>query len=367
MLTPADDYPLHQTPEPLAFAGTDRNFYDRFFFNGYSAEGDIFFALALGVYPQLNVMDASFALSVGSKQINLRASKEMLGDRLDLRIGPIAVEILRPFEQTRIRISDNESGLTADMTASGRHFPIEEPRFTRRQGTRVVMDVTRATQNVEWQGTITEQGLTHKIDGCRGTRDRSWGIRQVGAAEAQPPAPAVTPQFYWLWTPVNFDAAAFFCHTNDDGVGATWNRKAVLHDFAADTKTEWGSPSFSTRYYEGTRRVSGLTLEADGFKAEFTPLARLFYMQGIGYIHPEWGHGMHHGPLRVGHDVIQLAEGEALLKAGKMENLHVQTLAQVNLQAHGQVHQGTGVMEQLFIGPHAPSGFEDLLDKIVGS
>ena len=62
MLTPADDYPLHQTPEPMAYAGSDRNFYDRFFFNGYSADGAVFFAAALGVYPQLNIMDASFAL-----------------------------------------------------------------------------------------------------------------------------------------------------------------------------------------------------------------------------------------------------------------------------------------------------------------
>ena len=29
MLTKGDDYPLHQTSEPVAFAGTDRNFYDR--------------------------------------------------------------------------------------------------------------------------------------------------------------------------------------------------------------------------------------------------------------------------------------------------------------------------------------------------
>ena len=43
MLTPADDYRLHQTPEPMAYAGSDRNFYDRFFFNGYSADGAQFF------------------------------------------------------------------------------------------------------------------------------------------------------------------------------------------------------------------------------------------------------------------------------------------------------------------------------------
>lgn len=43
MLTPADDYPLHQTPETIDISGKNRNFYDRFFFNGYSDKGDIFF------------------------------------------------------------------------------------------------------------------------------------------------------------------------------------------------------------------------------------------------------------------------------------------------------------------------------------
>ena len=37
MLSKGDDYPIHQTSEPIAYAGTDRNFYDRYFFNGYSA------------------------------------------------------------------------------------------------------------------------------------------------------------------------------------------------------------------------------------------------------------------------------------------------------------------------------------------
>ncbi|WP_293542506.1 hypothetical protein, partial [Phenylobacterium sp.] len=29
MLTKGDDFPIHQTPEPIAVSGTDRNFYDR--------------------------------------------------------------------------------------------------------------------------------------------------------------------------------------------------------------------------------------------------------------------------------------------------------------------------------------------------
>ena len=56
MLTKADDFPIHQTPEPIAYAGTDRNFYDRYFFNGYQPDGTEFFAIAFGVYPHLNAV-----------------------------------------------------------------------------------------------------------------------------------------------------------------------------------------------------------------------------------------------------------------------------------------------------------------------
>lgn len=365
MLTPADDYPLHQTPEPMAYAGSDRNFYDRFFFNGYSADGAIFFAAALGVYPQLNIMDASFCLSYEGRQYNLRASKEMLGDRLALTIGPISLDIVNPMRETRITLADNEGGLTGTLTATARHLPIEEPRFTRRQGTRLMMDLTRATQNIDWQGSLNLRGTKIDVSGCRGTRDRSWGIRQVGMADAQAPVPPAPQQFYWLWTPCNFDNAALFAHTNDDGAGAAWNRKAVFEDFAADRQMQFNRIEFDTTYADATRRVSALTMSGDGLKAQFTPMAPAFYMQGLGYLHPEWGHGMHHGALRVGFDEIDVARGEAALKSGKIENLHVQSLAAVTLEVDGTIHKGQGVIEQLFIGPHAPSGFEDVLDRIM--
>ena len=60
MLSKADDYPIHQSPEPIAYAGQSRNFYDRYFFNGYDADGGVFFALGMGVYPHLDVIDGVF-------------------------------------------------------------------------------------------------------------------------------------------------------------------------------------------------------------------------------------------------------------------------------------------------------------------
>lgn len=63
MLNPLDDYPLHQTPEPLSHpASADANGYDRYFFNRYDPDGDLFFAAALGGYPNRQIIDASFSV-----------------------------------------------------------------------------------------------------------------------------------------------------------------------------------------------------------------------------------------------------------------------------------------------------------------
>ena len=41
MLSPLDDYPVHQISEPMRFVGTsDRNFYDRYYFNIHGT-GDV--------------------------------------------------------------------------------------------------------------------------------------------------------------------------------------------------------------------------------------------------------------------------------------------------------------------------------------
>ena len=87
-LTRGDDFPIHQTAEPIAYSGTDRNFYDRYFFNGYDARGERYFAAAFGVYPHLNVADAAFVVVRDGVETAVHASR-WLGDRLDLSVGPI--------------------------------------------------------------------------------------------------------------------------------------------------------------------------------------------------------------------------------------------------------------------------------------
>ena len=370
MLTPADDYPLHQTPAPLAFTSGERNFYDRFFFNGYAPDGSVFFAVALGVYPQLNIMDASFCLLIDGKQHNWRASKHMLGDRLNLNVGPISVEILEPMHSVRITVADAQSALSATLEATARHDAIEEPRFTRHNGPRLFMDYTRATQNVCWQGAISFDGKSVDVAAWHGTRDRSWGIRPIGESDPQPGVPAMVPQFYWLWTPINFDTHVLFCHTNDDGEGSPWNRRAVLQNLENGALQHYEQFGLNVGYHADTRRVATLDLDlksADGamHHVHMQAHAPAFYMQGLGYTHPEWGHGNNQGELKTAYDVIDLEGAEAALRQGSMHHLHIQAPTTVSLETGEGNFTGRGVIEQLFIGPHAPSGFEDLLDRIV--
>lgn len=361
MLTKGDDYPLHQTPEPMALSGGNRNFYDRYFFNGYSPDGNIFFAAALGIYPQLDIMDAAFCVSIDGKQHNLRASKRMSSERLDLTVGPITITIVEPLQQLRLTVAGNDSAITADIIFTARHQPIEEPRFIRRDGPRLMMDYTRMTQNGDWSGTITLDGQDIDIGNCRGTRDRSWGIRPIGAPEPQPPPAGAFPQFWWLWTPLNFDQHACFFHSNDDGEGEPWNRRGVV-DSITSAATEFEPKAIDLSYHSGSRRIKQVQLETGNGSLSITPrtgdAARTFYMSGLGYLHPVWGHGMDHGDLEVGHDVITLDPAPAL----DMTTIHIQALSDTVLTVDGTEYQGIGVVEQLFIGAHATSGLTGLMD-----
>ena len=61
-ITPFDDYPVHQTPQPIAHpVSGDPNHYDRYWFNGYSVDGGWFFGIAMGLYPNRGVIDAAFS------------------------------------------------------------------------------------------------------------------------------------------------------------------------------------------------------------------------------------------------------------------------------------------------------------------
>ncbi len=367
MLIRQDDYPIHQTPEPLAHSYTaDKNFYDRFFFNGYDADGEIFFAAALGLYPNRRVMDAAFNVLHDGRQYVLNASRFFLGER-ELTCGPITVVVEEPMRRLRVVVDARDRGLRADLAFEARSAPIEEPRFTHRVDHQVLMDCTRLTQFGSWRGTIELEGRGHAISADRhlGCRDRSWGVRGVGPRE--PGAPTGEPQFFWLWAPVNFDDVCTHFDVNEDGTGRPWHRNGVI---ANTQPTDTVEPTETSKieavrdvahaidWSPGTRRAQRATLRLEPFASEpleldFEPLCT-FQMYGLGYLNPEWGHGLWKGQAAEGYEVIEPAKVDPL----DPRFIHIQQVCRVTMGER----VGTGVLEQLVLGRHEPSGFRELFD-----
>jgi len=84
MLSPLDDYPVHQIAEPMRFVGTsDRNFYDRYYFQGHPRAGGLVLVAGLGTYPNRDVCDAFLAVVRDGTQRVVRASRQLGTDRAD--------------------------------------------------------------------------------------------------------------------------------------------------------------------------------------------------------------------------------------------------------------------------------------------
>ena len=115
-------------------------------------------------------------------------------------------------------------------------------------------------------------------------------------------------------------------------------------------------------YKEGTRRIAKAEFSArkqDGTEVVWTLTPKYhIYMCGLGYMHPEWGHGQFHGEKQSLYDFYDLSEDPH-----DPPFLHIQAICEFELSENQSKIKGIGALEQLLIGPHAPSGFEDLLDR----
>ena len=61
MLSRFDDYPIHQTPDPIATpASSDKDVYERYWFNCYSTAGDLYLGIPPG-HPEQAASPASNA------------------------------------------------------------------------------------------------------------------------------------------------------------------------------------------------------------------------------------------------------------------------------------------------------------------
>jgi hypothetical protein len=368
MLTPFDDFPIHPSADPIAHpASADPNHYDRYWFNGQAKDGSFFIGGAMGHYPVRGVVDAAFSVVYEGIEHSVYASGFMPLDR-STAVGPLRVEVPEPMRTVRLVADRGATGLGADLTFRARTVAIEEPRQRLVGADGVLgMDHTRLTQWGSWEGTIWIDGTTIDVDPAQtvATRDRSWGMRPVGQQLATQREQRL-PQVFWHWLPLHFDDFCTHMALHERTHGDRWLEAAMIVPLLEpgapacgyDPATHLSGLAYDIKWEPGRREMASATFFAnrpDGSEVRID-LEKLytFRMRGIGYSHPRWSHGSAHGELEVGREDIALDDFDPL----DLSSLHLQNIVRATLD--GQV--GHGVLEQIVLGDHEPTGMRGFTD-----
>ena len=160
----------------MTWAGTsDRNFYDRSYFNAHDRSGEIFLITGLGYYPNLGTKDAFVLVRRGDEQTAVHLADAIDDDRLDQHVGGYRLEVVEPLQQDRIALEETE-GIGLDLTWEGSFDVLQEQPHVMRAGSRVTLDAQRFAQVGTWSGTL--------LDRRRGDRGRH---RTAGSGPATAP------------------------------------------------------------------------------------------------------------------------------------------------------------------------------------
>ncbi len=351
MLSPLDDLPIHQVAQPIRQPGTsDRNFYDRYYFNCHPCSDELFLVIGQGQYPNLGVQDAFALVRRGDEHRVVRASRELGLDRLDTSVGPFKVEVIEGLKTLRCTLDAPEHGLSYDLTWEGYVPAFQEPQHVDRNANgRAFLEACRLAQLGSWSGWIDVDGDHSDVtpDHWWGSRDRSWGIRPVG--EPEPPGnlsakPGAT--FRWLYAPFRMEdhALVFICQERGDGSRVLeeavrlWPDGRVDFLGRAEHDLRWNAagPGLMGLVEGGIIRLGDVVVEVE-------PVLPVHIGVGTGYGFDgdDWKHGAYQGDLKVQGKVYDLSTEQG---RGAMFGI-VDSVAKFT--SNGQT--GWGLFEHLYV------------------
>jgi len=357
---PLDEYPIHQTQLPMTrVASTDRNFYDRCYFNAHDRSGEIFLVTGLGVYPNLGVIDAYAAARSGERQWSVRFSDALAERSLDQSVGGYRIEVLEPLRRLRLTCQSPDSSLDFDLHWTAAFPAVAEEPHVLMSGSRPIVDSSRFCQLGSWAGRLRVGGLEFDVtdDRWSGARDRSWGIRPVGESEPPGRAAESLAGFWWLYAPLRFGSCAVIVilQENPDGYRTLSDAKRVWPDGRIE---QLGWPRAEISYEPGTRHpVSARIHLADRAGqqvcVDIKTLTSVPLHVGAGYNgDPDWTHGRWMGQSWASTAVYDLTAPEV---AGRIPWGVTDHLARAIMDGE----EGWGLFEHASMGRHDPSGFAD--------
>jgi hypothetical protein len=320
MLSPLDDLPIHQTAMPVRQPATsDRNFYDRYYFNCHPCSDELFLVFGLGQYPNLGVQDAFALVRRGDEHRVVRASRELGLDRMDTSVGPFRVEVIEGLRTLRCTLDAAAHGIAYDLTWTA-YVPAfqEPPHVVRNANGRAYIDACRLAQLGSWSGWLDVDGERFDVTPERwwGSRDRSWGIRPVGEPE-EPGILAAKPSvpFNHVYAPFRMEdhAMLFICEELPDGgrileeAVRVWPDGRVEHLGRPEHDLQWGGagPGLFGVVEKGVLRFGDVEVSVEPVLPVHIGVGTGYGFDGDG-----WKHGKYQGELVVEGKVWDLGTEE---------------------------------------------------------
>lgn len=319
-----DEFPFHQHPAPFNMpVTTDAHFNDGYWFAFYAP--DWYFVTVLRLHPNVNAIDGATAVTHGTKQHCVRASRSLRPSSDDLAVGPLRLQILEPMERLRLSLGDNPSGIRFDVVFQAQSPPFVEERYQHVKYGAVVNDTVRYTQVCRATGTAALGDERLEVENWHAMRDHSWGVRssmgppnRIGGVERT--AEEADDRAFRLWVPFQAGDHCGFFQTHEDRAGTTLDFEGRL-DYRDGRSVALRSVNHALDYEPGTKRPIGGGFELIGedgaprgysLRASGPPAD----VQGLGY-YRGWSDGgsagLYRGPEVIEHDVYETNHRDGVL------------------------------------------------------
>jgi len=360
MPVPLDEFPIHQVPLSMRYVATsDRNFFDRWYFNAHDRTGDVFLITGMGVYKNLGVIDAFATVRIGERQLTVRSSDAYEDRLLDAAAGPLRIEVIEPLQKIRVVCDAADRGIGFDLVWEGSFPCVDEARHLMHHGPRVIMDSWRYAQVGSWSGTLNIDGRDLRVTPhtWMGSRDRAWGIRPSGESDPPGRGAETPPQgFWWVYVPLRFDDFMLIVIMQEDAHGNRTLNEAT-RVFADGRHEQLGWPEIDLVYRSGTRHPERAVIHMRDrarkpVTVEVETLTSVALNTGAGYGDPEWRHGEWKGRGWVDSKAYDLKDPQIAARGAFGVVDHV-----ARATCDGAV--GWGLFEHATIGRHDPTGFKD--------
>ncbi len=369
MLTKYDEFLCHQTVSTFDHPVTSaREWTERLWFMAHDTKGDLILVVGFGYYPNRNIMDAFVCLAVeGKTQHVVRASRELRPRIDEVSVGPFSWDVLEPMQKLRVRLDENEYGVSCDIQFNATMPPHEEdpPQFYRIRG-RVVEDIRRYSQVGKPTGWIKVDGRTHTIDtnSWRTYRDHSWGIRrgaveylETGVQAGEIPVGLLYSGAFW-----QFDTWGACYHTREDWDGTATNFSGGMFYPLGSGKDAVQLAGFEHNYtfrteIPGLRQANGGNIvlnSSDGSRKDVTirPIGVVYI--GAGGYSPANYRGFTHG-LWMGSSWM---DGFTLDITDQNVIKEITYLDELVAELHGDDETGYGMIEVVVVGKYPKYGYE---------